>query len=323
MEATQRLHELAAKEIYDKLSQSEQSEMNKLLSGNPKLKKLYEQIHAFEQRETFPETEFNKEAAFRSISEKIDGERGLNLGLSPTLRRIAAVLLILILSSITGYFIFMNKNESVTIVVSAQNEIKPITLSDGTIVTLNENSELKFPETFAKETRTVKLDGEAYFEVKPGDNKFIIETQSGNITVHGTKFNLRARNKEDVLRVDLDEGKVEFTSVNRKNKKLLTDNESMIYNKKTKKLKSSTVYNRNHSAWKSGALIFENTTLKKVAEDISKFYGITIETDQTAGEIPFSGRYKDLEAADILKAIELTQEVKIDTLKNTIIISAQ
>lgn len=55
-----------------------------------------------------------------------------------------------------GAYITLNSN--------AEKKVE-YTLPDGTSVFLNRNSSLRFPVKYAKDSRCVKLDGEAYFEV--------------------------------------------------------------------------------------------------------------------------------------------------------------
>lgn len=52
-----------------------------------------------------------------------------------------------------------------------------VTLADGTTVWVNGKSTLTFPSHFSSRTRTVELDGEAYFDVRKNPEKqFIVST---------------------------------------------------------------------------------------------------------------------------------------------------
>ncbi|MFR5656620.1 MAG: FecR family protein [Butyricimonas faecihominis] len=66
-----------------------------------------------------------------------------------------------------------------------------LTLSDGTLVWLNSESELYFPMQFKGDSRQVYLKGEAYFDVKSNPRKpFIVKTSAGDVRVLGTAFNV-------------------------------------------------------------------------------------------------------------------------------------
>ena len=67
--------------------------------------------------------------------------------------------------------------------------IYTVVLSDSTIVTLNAESELIFPNNFG-DVREVSLKGEAYFQVAKTGSPFIVHADNINIRVLGTKFNI-------------------------------------------------------------------------------------------------------------------------------------
>lgn len=320
MNTEQKTYNLAAKKLSANISEKEQNELNDILESNPEMQNIYKELEQIWGFETNQE-DFNIENAFDSISEKINITEKKTLKLSPTLWKAAAVILI-IMSSTVGYYLFFGNNEQMLTAETNISETTETILSDGTVVTLNENSKFRYPEEFKGKTRTVKLDGEAYFDVKPGKKKFIILTDGGKITVHGTKFNLEAYKNEQKIRVDLHEGKVEFTSVNNKQKKILFDNQAITFDKITKTIKSNTVYNRNSSSWKSNRLEFDRTPLKIVAEDLSELYKIKIVTDSAAANILISGAYHNKKPEQIITAISLTQGITADTTKNIIYIRA-
>lgn len=67
------------------------------------------------------------------------------------------------------------------------------TLSDGSRVQLNSGARLEYPTVFGRDTRRVKLSGEAFFEVEHDAEKpFVVETFASDIRVLGTKFNVDA-----------------------------------------------------------------------------------------------------------------------------------
>ena len=83
-----------------------------------------------------------------------------------------------------------------------------VLLADGSAVTLNACSELRYPERFARRRREVRLvRGEAFFEVAhDASAPFTVETDDVSVEVLGTKFNVNAYDKEvttvEMLAVD-------------------------------------------------------------------------------------------------------------------------
>lgn len=83
-------------------------------------------------------------------------------------------------------------------------EVRPLSLSDGSMVWLEPGSELHFPQTFEADKREVVLTGEAFFEIyKNGKQPFFVKTQDLIARVAGTSFLIRTlgENKGTVVQV--------------------------------------------------------------------------------------------------------------------------
>jgi ferric-dicitrate binding protein FerR (iron transport regulator) len=88
-----------------------------------------------------------------------------------------------------------------------------LTLSDGTVVTLDAGSSFTYPPTFSAKTREVSLNGEGYFEVVPDESHpFIVQADNAAIQVLGTKFSVRSWKLDRAVRVAVVEGKVSLNS---------------------------------------------------------------------------------------------------------------
>ncbi len=85
-------------------------------------------------------------------------------------------------------------NPPVKLLTSATaNNTRVDTLPDGSIITLNKYSSLKYPEGFKGDKRNVELSGEAFFNVKHDQSKpFVINVNDVLITVMGTSFNVKS-----------------------------------------------------------------------------------------------------------------------------------
>lgn len=75
------------------------------------------------------------------------------------------------------------------IIVPAGNMLTA-SLPDGSKVTLNAGSSLRYPTGFGNGSRNVELTGEAYFRVVKSDAPFRITTGDSRATVYGTEFNV-------------------------------------------------------------------------------------------------------------------------------------
>jgi transmembrane sensor len=118
----------------------------------------------------------------------------------------AAMIAILVMAF--GWFFLITDKTPESLHVATTNHTTEQLLPDGTKVFLNYNSRITYPEHFNGDLRTVSLQGEAFFDVKPdAAHPFVIQANGTEIRVLGTSFNVKAYNAAPV-RVDVATGKV-------------------------------------------------------------------------------------------------------------------
>ena len=98
--------------------------------------------------------------------------------------------------------------------ISSGDGFQQVDLPDGSVVNLNKNSTISFDSDFSD--RTVHLQGEALFEVVEGNGEFTVKTESGEVVVMGTIFNVKDR--DDEMEVEVEEGEVELKAGGKKNR---------------------------------------------------------------------------------------------------------
>jgi len=148
-------------------------------------------------------------------------------------------------------------------------------LPDGTSVTLNANSQLRVPSRWKEGTsRRVKLTGEAFFEVKhtESDDKFLVETEKGLLTVLGTKFNVQER--EGQLEVVLTEGKVSLEVVN--NPTLYLEPGQMAFVGDDNVVKMKTVDLVPFTAWKQHKMVFKDMPISRIVNRLKHDFGLNV-----------------------------------------------
>jgi transmembrane sensor len=122
--------------------------------------------------------------------------------------RVAAIFIVLIAGGWL-YYTYSYKPAQFLSVYSNGNVLTD-TLPEGTIVTLNKQSSIRYRRLFAGDSRPVELTGEAFFKVTPDKNKpFIVHAQGASIEVIGTSFNVRSTG--DATEVIVETGMVEIT----------------------------------------------------------------------------------------------------------------
>ena len=180
-------------------------------------------------------------------------------------------------------------------------------LPDGSVVTLNANSSLRYPEQFGK-SREVVLEGEAFFEVKR-DEKQPFRVAAGNVTteVLGTAFNLKWDQRGQTVELEVTEGKVAFSSFQAElsERIFVSAGEQAVYHGTTNTIERFEVFNPNLISWKTKKLVFSNTTVSKVLEDASGYFDVTFIVDnESINNCKFSGTLDNPELEDFLKALE-------------------
>jgi transmembrane sensor len=93
-----------------------------------------------------------------------------------------------------------------------------VQLPDGSMVRLNSESRITYPEHFAHHERVVHLVGEAFFEVtEDKESPFSVVTGNINTTVLGTSFNIQAWQDDSTINISLAEGKVSVSQIGSSN----------------------------------------------------------------------------------------------------------
>lgn len=160
----------------------------------------------------------DEEAAWQRFQQRIaDAPKTKNrvmpfAGAGRVWMRVAAVLVLLVGAGLGVYF--YNSAPDMQVLASG-NQVLRQRLADGSVITLNKHARLYYPETFSGNTRSVRLEGEAFFEVSPDkQHPFIIEAGQAKVRVVGTSFNVTA--SADRTEVVVETGIVEVAKKERK-----------------------------------------------------------------------------------------------------------
>lgn len=169
---------------------------------------------------------------------------------------------------------------------TSQGQKSSMKLRDGTVVKLNSNSKIRFPETFSNTERVVYLEGEAYFDVaKDASRPFSVVTGGITTIALGTSFNVNSSNSVENVKVALVSGKVEVKD-DEGSSVILRPNEMVTYNE-GKINKELFNYNQ-EIAWSEGKLYFKEKSLQKVFEELEEWYGFDCEFELNT---PIKGKY--------------------------------
>jgi len=194
--------------------------------------------------------------------------------------RIAAAVLILAGLGAAVLFTYNSDPFSKIIVASTGDyeKNKTVSLSDGSIVTLNHNTKLIYRSSYGKRSRKVSLSGEAYFEITGDPSKpFIIDAGKASVKVVGTSFNVITENDDSAVEVFVATGKV-VLSDNSGSRDLILD---PGYIGTMDPINSGKTMNENpnYLSWKEGRLDYDGQPLEIVFRDLKRVYNMEIRAD--------------------------------------------
>ncbi len=155
-----------------------------------------------------------------------------------------------------------------------------VLLPDSTIVWLNSRTTLTYPSNFAMNNREVKLEGEAYFDVKHNKEKtFLVRTDKIDIEVYGTEFNVRAYKELVDPEVALINGSIELFVNNTQIKYEMHPND--LVRLSSEKLYKTSITNPDYFKWKEGILSFTNESVTSMIKRIELVFDTKINVQKT------------------------------------------
>ncbi|WP_266368871.1 FecR family protein [Tellurirhabdus rosea] len=162
-------------------------------------------------------------------------------------------------------------------------ERRELTLPDGSVVTLNANSELALTPGWADGKREVRLNGEAFFRVRKQQRdgqrvKFAVRAAGVRVEVLGTQFDVSTRHRR--VKVVLNEGKIRL-NVAKRTLDMLPGDLVEVSEQQAISLHSRIEADK-HSSWTEDELVFEETPLSDIATLIEENYGYRVALEDPA-----------------------------------------
>lgn len=262
----------------------------------------------------------NKEAIWSKISEAIDKDDAEQKDPVPIWKYVGIAASIALITFFS-FKLFENPGDisdqtaSITLIDTKSAETKIDTLPDGSRVILNAASSVAYHKNW---DRKVSLIGEAFFEVVKGE-KFLVETEFGDVQVLGTSFNVFARNGN--LEVACKTGKVKVTVPGRMIAEELIPGKYIAIEADTVRREARVP--ESIGKWKSGEFYFENKPISHVFAEFERQFNVEIEYDANESDaMLFTGYFRndrDMESA--LETVCVVMDLKYQkTGQNTFII---
>ncbi len=340
----ERFTELLGKRLAGELSAEESAEFTGYISANQSYKKEYESLKSYWQQEDAPDE--HTIALFEKIKKQTDiaeitGQQQQSshvigkpnsLPLYRQWQAIAAILAIALLSFGTYQFFSADQRGQQTTSIKWKRFYTParvrsvLTLPDGSKVTLNSASALRYPAAFSGDTREVYLTGEAYLDVAH-DRKhpFILHTEKMDIRVLGTQFNVKSYADDSTKEATLFRGSIAVTFPEYPDSRVLLKPSEKVVVKNSGYERSTTAFfdNENHyhmeTMWMKGQLAFRDASLGSIANSLARKYGVKmVFKNNNIRNLKFSGSFEKETLSEALHSLQIVTPFNFTIKRDTV-----
>ena len=315
--------ELLVKYLLDESTANENIEVEQWISANESNQKYYEDFKTiWEESKRFSYTSnIDEEASWQRFRSRIQNVHVDDTKVKPVNTfswiKIAAMIVIIAGAAFLGYQIFSNR-EIKTLAVQSQNKVLIDTLPDGSVVTLNKNSSISYPENFKKDARTIALKGEAFFKVTPDKTKpFIIHINDVTVKVVGTSFNIKSTNGN--TEVIVESGIVQVIK-NNKNIELHPEERTLVKKDDSvliKENETGMLYNY----YRTKEFECDNTPLWKLVEVLNQAYDANVIIGRKEiRNLPITTTFNNESLDNILEIIRQTFNISVTKTGSQVIL---
>lgn len=220
-----------------------------------------------------------------------------------------------------GVFYISYKNDKVVLETAALQS-KTYILPDGSKLTLNGETLVSFSERNFKRERTLDLiKGECFFEVIHNEKSpFLVRYEGLTIKDIGTAFNVQLTKR--LVRVIVNEGKVQMATENEPDGTFLAAGESASFSFDEGRIEKSVSYDANYKAYVDHKFYFANTSLADVIIALSKgFHQKIILTKGSLKDKRLTAEFKNEKLDDIILVISKSLNVTATKTQGVIYIS--
>ena len=316
---------LIAKYLANETTVQEKHEVEKWANFSEQNKSELDQYKLLYDKagELYEHKNFNTDNAWNKIQQHVQQPQTISTGRKINARqkslntfyKYAAVILVVLSILSAGIYLGIrgqNQGFRTEITSTENNAVKEFVLPDGSLVTLNSNSDLQFPKKFKSNVREVTLTGEAFFNVKRNPDKpFIINAGNTQVKVVGTSFNVNAYPEDKMVEIVVETGTVLVSPLT---SNPLSDSEKLLLNSGEKgsvssvgNLEKTLFKNPNYLAWKTRNLIFNKTPLNEVMHYLNKTYHVDIQLKESElNDLVLTAEFQEKSLDFILNVIQLT-----------------
>lgn len=180
-------------------------------------------------------------------------------------------------------------------------------LPEGSLILLNAKSTAQYHSGTFSEDRLIKLDGEAFFEVKEG-SAFSVQTANGVVKVLGTSFNVKSF--ANIFEVKCYTGVVEVQAGG--SSSVLNPGTSVRLNPDG--LENGT-FDPAEADWRNGNISFNNAALSEVFAEMERQFDVEIQYEGDPDR-RFTGMFTDESVQEALAIVATSMNLSVENLSN-------
>jgi transmembrane sensor len=318
MLSQEQAYNLMVKQLAKQSNEEEELQLQQWLNSNDAHKELFKEVQSIWQQSSQEHLEVDVDAAWSKVNKKTQA-KVITLPYLKLIKYAAVVAAFAIL----GVWAVQSLRNPITTIQTAANEIKKVELPDGSTIWLHEYSNVTYSNNLEGSQREIQLNGLVFFDVKRDETRpFIIHTPKGSVQVLGTSFEVSAYKNESFERVTVKTGKVKYENQTGSSLILMANQECKV--DKTGKLNQSEVKAEELVSWTKLQLDFNDETLDKAIEKVSRFFHVIIQlANKEVANCHFTGSFKEPTLKEVLDAICQTLSLQQDKKGNTIILSGK
>ena len=313
----ERIREIALRFFEGTITAEEECELYGFLNGDPQGLAQMREWESCWKRDHVPPADVLD--SLDSLRRKIRRRRPLR---RLWLRISAAAAVLALVSTLVLHLLPAERPEQLFTVEAPQGTHSRISLPDGTQVWLNYDSRLYYPESFDGNLRSVRLEGEALFNVvRDASKPFRVRTSLMEVEVLGTVFDLKCYEHLDYAELVLVSGSVKATCAGQLPVTLCPDERLVAY-RNSKKIDYQAVDANNYNKWMFETQKLDEMRLDAVFVNLEHRYNVEFDIADDVGleaRLTLSLRSEPLE--EILDAIALVVPIRYESSGGTIFIT--
>lgn len=201
-------------------------------------------------------------------------------------------------------------------------------LPDGSFVWMHADAAISYPKKFQKDKRTVTFSGEGFFDIAHDKTRpFLIHSGDVKIKVLGTRFNVKALEKQKMLEVSVVTGSVSVTAPGEKTTQevILKPQQKAFFEPKSKRLTFFKIPNQaKKEIFEPVTIVFEETQLTSVIKQLEQRFDthiLLVNPDMNRCKLTADFEQQSLPV--ILEMLCTSLEASYSMSENTILIDGK